>query len=118
MGINDEKDKALMKRASSLLDDAAENLDEKTLASLRQIRRKALDSATQSTGVNWMLPAGGFAAIATVAIVSVSIWTANPIEDELTHAFSDIELLTSSESLEFYEELEFYAWIDEQDAKG
>ena len=118
MGVNDEKDKAMIKKATSLLDGAAENLDEKTLASLRQARMKALDSAAQSTGVNWMMPAGGFAAVATVAVLSVSIWTANPVEDELTNVFSDIDLLTSAESLEFYEELEFYAWIDEQDANG
>ncbi|NOX43491.1 MAG: DUF3619 family protein [Gammaproteobacteria bacterium] len=134
MGINDKKDEAFasslnsssfkVSKAKSILDDAAENLDEKTLARLRQARMQALESVTDSKGVNWMLPAGGFAAIATVAVLSVSIWSANwstnwstnMVERELADAFNDIDLLTSTESLEFYEELEFYAWIDEQDA--
>jgi len=117
MGIKDEDD-IFIKKTTSLLDDASENLDDKTRARLRQARRQALESAADHTPFNWMFPAGGFVGVATVAIVTLSIWTANPVEEEFTDALSDIELLTSTESLAFYEDLEVYAWLDEKDAKG
>lgn len=118
MGIDDKKDEAFINKAKSLLDDAADNLDEKTMSRLRQARIRALESAKDGASINWMIPASGLAAVATVSVLTISIWTAKPVEHELADAFNDIELLTSTESLEFYEELEFYAWIDEQNAKG
>lgn len=130
-----KEDQVFLDKAKSVLDENVDDLDTDTLARLRQARQQALDSTSgkantkwaSSAGgqlvaatsrATWILPAGGLAVAATVAVLTVNVWTTKPIESEITVAFNDIDLLTSSESLEFYEELEFYAWLDEHDANG
>ena len=46
------------------------------------------------------------------------IWTGSPPVDDLTPlpAAADFEILLNEDSLEMLEELEFYSWIDLEDA--
>ena len=103
-----EQEKAFVDKARSLLEKSTTDLDSDTLRSLKQARMKALDSQTP-VRKNWLIPVGGLAVTASlVAIISINVFTTNLEVNELPDALNDIELLTATDSLEFY------AWLDEQ----
>ena len=64
--------------------------------------------------IEWV-PAAGVAAAAVVAVV---MWTGDPPTDVLTPASAnaDIEILLTEDSFEMLEDLEFYSWIDLDEA--
>lgn len=113
--VNEE---AFVNKARTLLEQSEQNLDNETLAGLRQARLTALHKQSPLR-VSWLLPAGGLVATATIAIViGMNILTNDLSEHEIPDAFADIELITSSDNLEFFEQLEFYAWLEEQEKSG
>jgi len=56
-------------------------------------------------------------AYASVGLLSLTIWM-NSVTDEDKNGFNaidDLELLSAQDSLELYENLDFYLWLEEQD---
>lgn len=96
--------------AKQAFEASIDQLDADTVSAIARCRRYALEQPAARTA--WLLlPAG---AVATLALAvglyfSVSLQNANGLNAE------DLEMLSSSESLEFYEDLEFYRWLDESD---
>lgn len=85
-------------------------LDEDTVAGIVRCRRHALEQPAARTA--WfLLPAG---ALAILALAAVLVFTISQQEVNGLYA-EDLEMLSSSESLDFYEDLEFYQWLDEND---
>jgi hypothetical protein len=94
----------------------AEQLDGATRSRLTQARHAALDASKQRPHrAVWLLPAGGVAAAATIAFMflnhpkeSVSgeeqVATLTPVDE--------MDIVTAEDSLEFYRDVEFYAWLD------
>lgn len=105
-----DSEQAFINRAREAFDGSVENLDEETRSAIARSRRRALESST-GKGRWIMLPAGALAtvALAVVLYFSVSARNGNGLEAD------DLDMLSSSESLEFYEDLEFYQWLDESD---
>ena len=66
-------------------------------------------------------PAGGFAVAATL-LVAIGVWqfggNQQGIEEFsergtiIAQNMEDLELIASSDSMQFYEDLEFYQWLD------
>ena len=112
----DDKDQAFLHNTRQVLDHSVDALDEETSSRLRQIRYQALNNKPEKH--NWFTPYSAFAATAAVLVLSVTVWLTQlpAINDELV--LEDIPLLTTSEELDFYQELEFYNWLDDEQING
>jgi hypothetical protein len=111
-------------RARTLLDESAEGLDAATLSRLNRARQAALAQVRPRAPRRWFLPAG--MASACVLLLAVVAWHAQgpdgtarlpelPFPASASSTSSDIDLVSSDDNLELYQDLEFYAWLDAQD---
>jgi hypothetical protein len=107
----------LEQRAQALLQQSAEQLDGATRSRLTQARHAALDAIKQrqSKGWVWLMPATGAAAAAVVAVLLMNRpqELAPQMEQIAMMApVDEMEIVTAEDSLEFYRDVEFYAWLD------
>jgi hypothetical protein len=107
-------------RSRELLQQSAEQLDGTTRSRLTQARHAALDAIKQrqrkGMGGYWLLPATG-AAAAVVAVlfvqqpapeqVAITTPTSSPVA-----VIDAMDIVTAEDSLEFYRDVDFYAWLD------
>jgi hypothetical protein len=104
-------------KARELFEDSVERLDARTRSKLTQARNRALDEVKQGAARRrWVwAPAGGFALAAVVA-VGVVMWSGRPSPQPGPAALEDLEIVADSEDLELLQDqdVEFYAWLDEQ----
>lgn len=114
--MNDhEKEKRFAETAKHLLNAQIQVLDDRTLAHLRAGRYRALCQTKRS--VFWLWPATGIA-VACAGILAFYLFLKDPVKKEVIADLEDIELLASSESIEFYDNLEFYGWLEEEEGAG
>ena len=110
-------DEEFAKRAKTVFDQSVDGLDAATLSKLNRGRQAALAAATPNRR-QWLVwaPAGGVAAAALVAAVVMQNPTMqNPDLEGFETAAGDLEILLGEESIELFEELEFYAWLESAD---
>ena len=102
-------------QAKRRFDESVERIDGATQSRLTRARHAALARAASARpGWHQWAPAAGVAAAAVVAVV---VWTGNPtIDGTGSPEVADIEILLTEDSLEMLEDLEFYSWIDLEDA--
>ncbi|HIM07437.1 MAG: DUF3619 family protein [Gammaproteobacteria bacterium] len=101
------------------LDEAVDTLDANTLSRIRQIRTQAVEKEkikTEGLQLNWLfnkqrLFVGGLAT-ACVMVLAMMLLFNSPTSIQ-TIPEEDIELISSSDNLEFFEDLEFYEWLEE-----
>lgn len=98
------------------LNDSIDSLDANTLSDIRQIRANAIDKAKSSknsvyAGNKQSFLIGGVAT-ACVMLLAVVLLLNSSTSMQSIQA-EDIELISSSDSFELYEELEFYEWLEE-----
>lgn len=105
----------------SVLDDSVDGLDGATRSALTRARHAALDRRAQpGRERRWWLrwgavPAAGLAVAAVLMAVFLRVNGTNPPESLMV----DVEVLSSGEPVEFYEDLDFYQWYGEvEDEKG
>jgi hypothetical protein len=96
------------------LDRSCDALDGYTLSRLHRMRSAAL-VRPQSRWKSLLLPFSGLVtACALVLVVNVALRSAGvPAEGAGEAALEDIEMLTANESLDLYEDYEFYQWLAE-----
>ena len=114
-----ETEEKFLKAAKRALDDAEKNLDAGTVTRLRAARREAIEQGLRHPShmrPGWLLPLGGFATAAIVFAVAGLLWFSAPNPNLLQANVSDIELLTAHENPEFFADLDFYDWLDNNDA--
>ena len=101
--------------------ESADNLDAASRSRLNQARQAALaelDGSTRSYGARWWLPAG---AMALAAVLAVNIWLGRGVDvmpgsaAPMTADIADFELLLDEDNLEMLEDLEFFAWLSEDE---
>ncbi|MGV6851289.1 MAG: DUF3619 family protein [bacterium] len=95
------------------LDESLKHLDAATASQLNQARQRALDHAVkQGNKKHWLLPAGSLAAAALVFVMHNN----NPVVEMPVQQpdVTDLEILTSRDEVDFYADLEFYAWLEEE----
>jgi len=110
-----EKDEAFVETAKYLLSERAEKIDTKTRSRLRKGRYAALQSLkSRKRPTPWMWPAAGMA-VACTAVLAFFLILKEPGPQEVLSNMEDIELLASSEPIEFYDDLEFYNWLAEHE---
>lgn len=124
---DDRGDKAFLDDVKRRLDKGAEEIDELTLARLGAARRRAVEAGSRRHSA-WRLGdvlvaglwgrtvwlAGG---ILLLALVILRPPLSSPVSQPL-HLLDDMELLGSSEDLEFYQELDFFIWVADEPGEG
>ncbi len=93
------------------LDESIDALDANTLSKIRQIRAQAIEKAG-TRHVNWSGFLVGGLATACVMVFAVMILLKSPAPMQAVPV-DDFELISSSDNLELYEDLEFYEWLEE-----
>jgi len=117
---HDNGESELTRRAKELFDASVANIDVATRSRLVRARARALERGGQSRLVAslfgarpWMVGGG---ALAAAALVAVLVGQGPELPDARVEvaALGDLELLLAEDEFEMLEELEFYAWLEEQ----
>jgi len=116
-------------QARQLLDESAEGLDAATLSRLNRARQAALAARARRSPRPWLLPAG--LAGACAMLLAVAIWrphhaapsAADPgghpaIAAGEANVAGATDTVVGDDSVEFYQDLDFYAWLDAQGKDG
>ena len=100
------------------LDHSCDALDARTVSRLNSIRHTALEHKQKRLNPLWLSFGGMVTATFLVFTLNLSSLqlpgAAGNAEEAAT--LEDIEILTTTESLDFYEEYEFYQWLAENDS--
>jgi len=102
-----------LRRVRADLDRSCSALDGQTLSRLNRIRHAALERKAQPRRAPVLLPFGGLVT-AVVLVFAVMLNEPTQVPDALPSGAEQLEyldLLSSTEDLDFYEELEFYQWL-------
>lgn len=111
---NEEPTSPLEEQARRVLQTSAEQLDGRTRSRLTQARYAAVSAANRPRvrAWHWLAPLSGTAATAVI----VAMLVANPLrhrgEPMTLIAADELEIVTSEDTLDFYRDVEFYAWLD------
>ena len=111
-----DPEKLLLEKAKDLLNLGVESLGPQTERRLEDIRVRALSAAEEKrpgffSPRRWVM-VGSFAA-ATMAAVAVFFWMSpSPEPLPTTGQVEDLEIITSQERLDFYQNLDFYRWLE------
>ncbi len=117
--MNDEQ--KFVERARLSLEARAANLDPQLALQLREARRTALASPRRIGHSGWVpaLAAASLAAV-FVGVMWFGAETPSPapgiIQASQENGATDFALLTSREGLDFYEQLDFYYWLEQKSA--
>lgn len=109
--MSEPTERDLIKGATELLRKHEATLDELTIARLRAARLRALDARS----ARWRTLAATTAVGLALALAGI-VWFRAPAELPVPPSpeiVADLDLLTS-ESPDFYEDLEFYRWLATQ----
>lgn len=118
---NDEKESSLFTDAKTVLQESTRHLDETTLARLRAARVRAVAVSPRTARRHWLW-AGVTTAIAAGVVLTFSLWvdgvSQHPAGVPGVTNIDDIDLLSGSEEMRFYQDLEFYRWLDSENGAG
>ena len=106
----EKKDQQLVNAIKSAFDESVKSIDANTASRLIQIRNRALGGAEQKSNLWFVIPAGAITMVC-LALIVYSFVCNKKFDQPMTA--NDIELITSSDSLDLYEDLEFYEWLDD-----
>lgn len=101
------------------LETSARDLDGASLSRLNQARQAALQLAKQPKPARWLWPT--LAASAFSLALAVALWPRLQLQTEtapVTSNAQDFPMLAGEDDLDFYQDLDFYAWLDAQPASG
>jgi len=114
MNNNDDK---LIDKSRRLLDERVDKLGDNVITRLRAARLRATEVADRkNTRPAWIKPVGGLVTATLVVGIATSLWMANPSVPN--NGIEDLDILASSESPEFYQDLDFYLWLEERSRAG
>ncbi len=107
-------------QAKQLLDASAQSIDASTLSRLNRARQRALEQTRPRVLRPWFLPAGLASACAVLIAVAVAWHTPTAVVPAVGTAnvgtfANDMDMMTSDDGIEFYQDLDFYAWLDAQE---
>lgn len=110
---------AVTRRVTAALDDSTEHMDAATLSKLHRARQHALDQSQTRRPYPAWFPAG---AVAASLVVVMAVWlnitpATMPLDAGQAEFIADTAAL-SNDDIDLLSELEFYAWLIEQDNAG
>ncbi len=106
-----KSDDQFAEQAKTLFDDSVDKLDGATLSTLNRSRHRALEELQPGRAPMWRwAPAAG---VAAAVVVGVMVTLPGPQDVEtMPTSVADMEILLGEDSIEMFEDLEFYAFID------
>jgi hypothetical protein len=124
--MNEFENEPWIAQARKLLDQSAQEFDATAMSRLNRARQAALAQRRPRVSRIWFVPAG--LASACALLLAVALWhpraptveagygtLALPLAATKNATGGDMELVSGDDSLEFYQDLEFYAWLNGQD---
>ena len=108
--IEENKVQKFIEAVKAGFEQSVRDIDAGTLSKLTQARHGALAGEFQKSRNRVFIPAGIVATTCLVLLI-YSLAVKPPAERAMTT--DDIEFISSSDSLDFYEELEFYEWLED-----
>jgi hypothetical protein len=117
------EEQKFIERARDSLDARAEALELHLATRLRGVRREALAQG-RSAGHRYWLPALAAASLAAVFVGVTWFGGQAPHQENgllqagLESGASDFDMLTRSEDLELYEQLDFYYWLEQRNTSA
>ncbi len=111
------KEEEFLDKVKNSLDQRIDTLDGETLSRLNRARQTALQQQhLPPHAVNkWLwLPVSGIAAALLVS--SIFMFRSEQITDISGNEFDEIEIIASKDSIELYEQLDFYLWLLEEES--
>ena len=118
-GQENDRERAIAERARQLFSESVHGLDGETRSKLAQARAKAVEAA--GSGRRYWLPAPSalvpLGGVAAAALAVALIWQnpeTTPASMQAT-VLNDLDILLEGENLDLFEDLEFYAWLLEQE---
>ncbi len=115
-----DPEKLFLEKVQRLLDQGAQNLGSQTEQRLEEVRLGALSGAHEKRSRfflprRWVL-AGSFAMATLVA--AVLFFFLSPSPDTLpTGDLDELEIITSRERLDIYQNLDFYRWLGSKETR-
>ena len=110
------REKQFVSKVKKTLDESTENMDARTLSRLTKARHKALGSGKSSDfqTPQWVpLSAVGLTAAVLVWVVATfQFQRADKLLADMT--IEDFQIMTSVDSLDFIENVDFYNWLAEE----
>jgi hypothetical protein len=102
----------------SLFDESVAGLDGATRSRLTRARQRALAEVARPRWAGLGFPVPVAAAVAAIAVVAATLVLRDAAEPIPAFAevaeFSDFDLLLEGDEFDLFEDLEFYAWLEEQ----
>jgi len=119
--MSEKDEKALVQNLRKMLDETETETDPRIRIRLRAARLRALEAL--ETSVPWYAhfprwAAAGGLATALALVLTVSLWTSKEQYNVPTGQVEDLELLTTTEQLELYKDLDFLRWLETSDHTG
>ena len=113
MNANDQE-KYFLGKVKDLLDEGVEDLNSQTRQRLEHVRMSALRAAGEKysglfTPLRWTM-VGGFST-AMMAAAAFFFWQHTPPGELPVREVDDFEIITSSDHIDFYQNLDFYRWL-------
>lgn len=113
--MSEQDNDRLLEQVRHQLDASADQLDAATLSRLRRIRQQAVAVAGRSRW-SWQMPALAMGSVAAIAAITLTLMTSS-ISTQQT-SLEDLALLSSNESFELIDDVEFYQWLAEEMPNG
>lgn len=109
------KDENVVSQVRDALDDSVKRIDAETSQRITAARQAALAKAPKRFSMPKFFAATATALSIFVAVLLVNTQLNQNLETESVEA---IELIASQDTIDLYEELEFYTWLVEEDVTG
>ncbi|HEY2395446.1 MAG TPA: hypothetical protein VGH81_05600 [Rudaea sp.] len=112
--------------ARALLDESAQAVDAASLSRLNRARQAALAQRRPRRQATWWLPAAGLACSGAL-LLAIVVWAplrsthpvdAAPGTGAAAVQSAEADPIPGDEAFEFYQDLEFYAWLDAQEQES
>jgi len=109
-------EKAFTERINRVLNEQVDQFDDENSRRLKQARMQAVEIVGRKHTQNWKpVIAFAFSILLGLAII---VWPKLDGFNDISSPVEDLDLLVADDSLQLYEELEFYQWllVDETEA--
>jgi hypothetical protein len=116
----EQAEQKFLKNVRDELDRSCDGLDGHTQSRLNSIRHAALEHGHKSPSRALLAPFGGLVTACVLVLVVGMLYQGQPetplqIVPDTISPMEDLDILTSAESLELFENLEFYQWLEENE---
>lgn len=119
MKSKDNEQQQIVSSVQNELDKSCDRLDGQILSRLNTIRNDALEKSKEAQAKRFFLAPFAGLVTACLVLVMVSFWnqhTSLPIPNTNSSALEDLDILISTDNIEFYEDFEFYQWLAENES--